>query len=427
MADALSDRLQECRTKMFAKFDRLRKHGSTEDIPFWDVIVLTATDEAQADSYQKQLEIKQKAKEIPTARYHVFSDPPGPKIGNGGATMYALSKLEDIYGASLDEYKVLLIHAGGFSKRLPIVSVIGKIFAALPFGDPVYTMLETKLATYIDFPSKMKPGVFLTCADDIELLDPAGELDFTKGGFTALGHPSSLEIGTTHGVFVLDHPLISNEETPCQFAECARFLHKPSIATMKEQKAEIGDGMVLTDSAFFFDRATTKLLLEFYTQNNPILCEIDAYGDFLQALGPKSTHEYTGNNANVISETNTLSETRLKLYEHLKGTRLNVIACHISKFYHIGTVPEYLHHFTDDLDFERELGCGRKTVSAVAIPSGTSNIIHSVVKEKVELGNNTVIEFSEVESECHVGSQCLLSCVSLLVKCKKELYYYDYF
>lgn len=30
--------------------------------------------------------------------------------------------------------KVLLIHAGGFSKRLPIVSVIGKIFAALPFG-----------------------------------------------------------------------------------------------------------------------------------------------------------------------------------------------------------------------------------------------------------------------------------------------------
>jgi hypothetical protein len=33
--------------------------------------------------------------------------------------------------------KVLLIHAGGFSKRLPNVSVIGKIFAALPLGNPV--------------------------------------------------------------------------------------------------------------------------------------------------------------------------------------------------------------------------------------------------------------------------------------------------
>lgn len=29
---------------------------------------------------------------------------------------------------------VLLIHAGGFSKRLPNVSVIGKIFAVVPLG-----------------------------------------------------------------------------------------------------------------------------------------------------------------------------------------------------------------------------------------------------------------------------------------------------
>jgi fucose-1-phosphate guanylyltransferase len=46
---------------------------------------------------------------------------------------------------------------------------VGKIFAALPFGSPVYTMLEMKLAGYIDFPAKMSPGVFVTCADDIEL------------------------------------------------------------------------------------------------------------------------------------------------------------------------------------------------------------------------------------------------------------------
>jgi hypothetical protein len=32
----------------------------------------------------------------------------------------------------------------------------------------------------------------------------AGDLSFHQPGFTALGHPSSLEIGTTHGVFVLD-------------------------------------------------------------------------------------------------------------------------------------------------------------------------------------------------------------------------------
>ena len=33
----------------------------------------------------------------------------------------------------------------------------------------------------------MAPGVFVTCADDIELLDPEGDLHFNAPGFTALG------------------------------------------------------------------------------------------------------------------------------------------------------------------------------------------------------------------------------------------------
>jgi hypothetical protein len=84
----------------------------------------------------------------------------------------------------LPAVRVLLIHAGGYSKRLPNVSVIGKIFATLPLGtlpshagvhlqlpvprgphglgtpgEPLYQMLEAKLAMYIDFPAQMAPGV----------------------------------------------------------------------------------------------------------------------------------------------------------------------------------------------------------------------------------------------------------------------------
>jgi fucose-1-phosphate guanylyltransferase len=68
-------------------------------------------------------------------------------------------ELEKLYPKDLGESKVLLIHAGGFSKRLPNVSVTGKIFAVLPFGDPIFTMLEMKLASYIEFPARMSPGV----------------------------------------------------------------------------------------------------------------------------------------------------------------------------------------------------------------------------------------------------------------------------
>jgi hypothetical protein len=41
---------------------------STSNRPFWDVVVLTATDEPQAESYRIQLEQKQAAKEIPATK-----------------------------------------------------------------------------------------------------------------------------------------------------------------------------------------------------------------------------------------------------------------------------------------------------------------------------------------------------------------------
>lgn len=317
--------------------------------------------------------------------------------------------------------KILLIHAGGYSKRLPNVSVVGKIFAALPFGSPVYTMLEMKLAGYIDFPAKMSPGVFVTCADDIELLDPEGDLHFHDPGFTALGHPSTLEIGTTHGVFVIAKE--SRESVvldrvggaPCRNAVCERFLHKPSVATMQAEGAPTGEDEVYTDSAFYFDRATGKSLLAFFVENKPLTCEVDAYGDFLQALGPNATADYTGNSANVISETDDLAVTRLKLYNHLKGSRLNVVLCNWSKFYHIGTLPEYLHHYTSDPIFKRELGCSNRTFSAEATPikGEKTTLIHSETGKDVTVGDQTVLEYSVIGDGCSIGPRCLVSSVTL--------------
>ncbi len=73
--------------------------------PFWDVILLTASDVDQAAAYEAQIEAKLSRKEIPPARYFVIADPPGPKIGNGGATLEALRWLEQKFGKSLDSCK----------------------------------------------------------------------------------------------------------------------------------------------------------------------------------------------------------------------------------------------------------------------------------------------------------------------------------
>ena len=108
---------------------------------------------------------------------------------------------------------------------------------------------------------------------------------------------------------------------------------------------------VYTDSVFFVDWRTAKNLYDFSKQIQPIDCEIDAYGDFLQALGPEASADYTKNVANVTKETSSLISKRKKIFEFLKGTQLNVLLLNESKFYHLGTTMECIHHFCDDKVF----------------------------------------------------------------------------
>ena len=106
------------------------------DIPFWDAVVITALDESQKDAYEIQVQCKLDRGELPLGvKYHVFHDPPGPKIGNGGSVLVTIGDLLKIYDEEeLLKTKIILLPAGGYSQRLPNASVLGKAFTALPIG-----------------------------------------------------------------------------------------------------------------------------------------------------------------------------------------------------------------------------------------------------------------------------------------------------
>ncbi|XP_066453884.1 fucose-1-phosphate guanylyltransferase isoform X1 [Eleutherodactylus coqui] len=404
---------------------------------FWDVVVITAADRQQERAYQRQIADKVARKELPLGvRYHVFSDPPGPKIGNGGSTLYALRCLQRLYPRELDSYTVILIHAGGFSQRLPNASALGKIFTALPFGDPLYQMLDLKLAIYIDFPSNMNPGVLVTCADDIELYSTDGlAVAFNRPGITALAHPSPLETGTTHGVFVLEDA--SSDYKDLEYRTCRSYLHKPSVDKMRKTGAVtlnpkiVGlsrtqsdvstSELVYTDSLFYMDHGTVKILLQFYEDLGVINCEIDAYGDFLQALGPDATLDYTEDTANVSKVESQLTAVRRKIYFLLRGTEFSVIVLNNSKFYHIGTLQEYLYHLTSDTSLQAELGLQSKVFSIV--PDQDENlsqkacVIQSLLDAKCKVSPHTVIEYSKLGPDVSVGECCVISGSCISIRC----------
>lgn len=140
----------------------------TNQLPKWDIVVLTAGDEAQAAFYQRQIDLKQD-KHLPAAKYVVLSDPPGTKIGNGGCTLLALQYLSEHFERSeLETARVLIIMAGGLSKRLPHVSAVGKLFTSLPISSPlkddthIVQMLELKLAMYAKLVALLAQGVRVT-------------------------------------------------------------------------------------------------------------------------------------------------------------------------------------------------------------------------------------------------------------------------
>ncbi|XP_068447437.1 serine/threonine-protein kinase TNNI3K isoform X1 [Clinocottus analis] len=413
-------KLQTATKEKINKFNSLRAR-EVHPGEFWDAVVVTAVDESQRDAYELQIRQKVDRKELPLGlHYKVFSDPPGSKIGNGGSTLYALQQLDAIYGKALGSLRVLLIHAGGLSQRLPSASALGKIFTAVPLGDPLYQMLELKLALYVDFPSQMKPGVLVTCADDIELYSTGDEASvrFDKPGFTALAHPSSLSIGTTHGVFVLEStekPTNSEMEN----VSCLRFLHKPSVEKMRNTGAvrkrqsgcfSLSDAeFVYTDSTYYVDFDTAKSLLNLLKELGPLDCEVDAYGDFLQALGPEATIDYTSNAANVTKEESSLVEIRQKIFHLLKGTPLNVVLLNNSKFYHIGTTSEYLFHLAEDVALKSELGLLSSAFSVNMNDCSGCCVMYSVLDPSSSVGAGSVVEFSRLGAGASVGRGSIVS------------------
>ena len=121
--------------------------------------------------------------------------------------MHVLSKLKTTYGEAVKHWRILMLHAGGSSQRLPSATVPGKLFTPLPMGtDEMWQFFDLLLACFLPLLPRMRPGIFHSPSDTLPLyaLEQADDWSLDRKGVTALAHPSSLDIGTRHGVYVLE-------------------------------------------------------------------------------------------------------------------------------------------------------------------------------------------------------------------------------
>lgn len=420
----------------------------------WSVVVITTADEAQRQAFEQQIKDKYERRELPMdLPILVVADPPGPsRIGNGGSTLTALEFLHNQYGKDLFHLKVLLIHAGGWSQRMPSATILGKIFSPIPYGEPVYQMLDLKLAMYLPFVPRLSPGVFLVCADDFLVYDlrlgESGDWSIPADGFTAFAHPSPISIGRTHGVYVVDRAEELDTKSPVVLAECLEVLQKPSDQLMRDKGAllsssngqfEFANGITLkgevvyTDSSFYFGVDVMKRLLELKKEIGQITCEIDAYGDFLQALGPRATGDYIHNTSNISLKTSNLINVRQQVYQAMRPCHIQLLLLNASQFIHIGTTKELIHHFCADEQFKAQMLLHSDVFNSwLQLPDHPASqeekfvetswtddlqaankrkgcVMHSVLVKSSSLAKNAVVEYCRFDVPVSVEEDTIIS------------------
>jgi galactokinase/mevalonate kinase-like predicted kinase len=177
----------------------------------FDTVLITASSERQARAFRALLERRREQELYPREiAFEVVADPPAGRVGTGGGTLWALERLLEVLGvaepaAFLAGQRILLVHAGGESRRLPAYAPEGKLFAPLPLASssllpPV--VLDAQLGLFLDYP--WRDGEIVVTTGDVVIDFDTSGVPEERGPVFGFAKPASFEQGARHGVFRFD-------------------------------------------------------------------------------------------------------------------------------------------------------------------------------------------------------------------------------
>ena len=404
----------------------------------WDYIVLTASNEEQANAFRSQITYRQNKNVLPCkTKYLVLPDPDGKRVGSGGATLQVLRKLaeqEDIAG-DFHNKRILVIHSGGDSKRVPQYSVCGKLFSPVPRELPdgrASTLFDEFLIGMAGVPSRFREGMLVLSGDVLLLFNPL-QIDAQFHGAAAISMKSPVDVGKDHGVF------LNNGKDYVK-----KFLHKQSIETLEKLGAVNTHGNVDLDTgAVLFDVNLMNALLSLVQTDGKIDAEkyarfvneksrISLYGDFLYPLAEDSTLEQYYKEQPEGTFCEELTECRTRIWEVLHSFEMKLICLSPAEFIHFGTTRELLALLTDEIaDYEyldwkpmvfTNYKSEKKVQAAVhnALIEGTVQLADKCYVENSWLRGNTVLEKDCVISQLELKDVTVPSMVLHGVALKRE-------
>ncbi|MEI6521078.1 MAG: L-fucokinase, partial [bacterium] len=376
----------------------------------WNYIILTASNEEQAESYRLQINQRLDDGQLPKSiHYYVLPDPGEKRVGSGGATLNAIKYVKE-HAGDFKNKRILVIHSGGDSKRVPQYSACGKLFSPVPRQLPDgrrSTLFDEFIIAMSGVPGRIKDGMLVLSGDVLLLFNPV-QIDFQFEGAAAISIKENIETGQNHGVFLNDGK-----------GNVKRFLHKISIeeliaigAVNEQQNVDLDTGAVLMDSnimdSLYSLIKTPEDFSKFVNDN----VRLSFYGDFLYPLAQESTLEQYYNEKPEGDFTNELKECRTKLWEILNNFKLKMLCLSPAEFIHFGTTSELLNLVTTNISNYEFLDWTKKVATNIDNTAVFSSN-NSFVESTSVIGQNSYIEDSYILGNTTIGNNCVISNIKL--------------
>ncbi|MGA2254590.1 MAG: L-fucokinase [Thermoguttaceae bacterium] len=332
----------------------------------WDYLILTASNDRQAAGYESQLAVRRRAGLLPeVGTTLVVADPFGKRVGSGGSTLYCLMRVVEAEiqrtGAAANDFpslqrilcglRILILHAGGDSRRVPAYGPCGKIFSPVPRpsrGQPheavISTLFDRLYPVFRDLPQGPQGAgqVIVTAGDALMLFDTAA-VRFDRPGIVALGAYATPEAASKHGVFCV-----------APNGQVRLFLQKPLLADQQRYGAINADRQAVLDIAVMsFDAAAVTAMFRAFdvhpdtsgprfsaAMEKRVLDQgLDLYREICCALGTEATAEH--HRASCVASGSSWSAEQLaQSYAVFSQVPLSAQVLPRCEFLHFGTTRQ---------------------------------------------------------------------------------------
>ena len=380
-------------------------------IPQWDYIALTASNELQKKSFEVQIERRQKLGLLPTkTKFIVIPDKDGKRVGSGGATLSVIKYIKE-ENKTLSNLKILVIHSGGDSKRIPQYSAIGKLFSPIPRELPIdngkfilrnSTLFDELIISMHEICQKINEGMLILSGDVLLVFDlEKGDFNGEQGG--CLAFKEKPETGQNFGVY------ISNNEGYVE-----KCLQKKLLEILKKDGAIDENGMINIDTgAVFFNKEILDNLYsmvdtdEKYEKTVNDTVRLSLYADFLYPFALKSTLENFYEEKPEGEMNDELLKARKIVWEKLHNFNLKIFEFDNAKFIHIGNTYEVLD--MENLNYEKYRFLNWEKNTGCSFIFDKMSGYNSLINKNSKIGTNCYIENSEIQENANIGNNCIVS------------------